>query len=102
MSDVFNVVGTWDKASYNPGDTITGTISGNDVQTTTTPVQEIVGVSLLAANGATTTYTFPPVTVNTVVATPESVVIDTTQPIVDSSGHTWQVSPNKLSITRTA
>lgn len=109
MPDQFNVTATWDKPSYNKGDTITGTITGSDVLTTTTTTQGTAGpvaVPLVAADGATTTANFPavPVTITTQVATTESVVIDTTRPITDSSPtpRTWTVSPNKLSITATA
>lgn len=39
MADVFNVTGSWDEASYTSGQTITGTISGGDVLTTTSQGQ---------------------------------------------------------------
>jgi hypothetical protein len=109
MTDVFSVTAAWDKTSYTAGQTITGTISGGDVLTTTTTTQGTAGpvtVPLVAADGATTTAVFPavPVTLTTTVATPESVVIDTTVPIVDngSPARTWVVSANKLSITAVA
>lgn len=104
-TDQFNVTGAWDKPSYAAGDTITGTISGGDVQTTTT--SETVGpvtVPIVAADGATSTVEFSPVTVTKTTATPESVTIDTTRPIVDNGANprTWVVSANLLSITATA
>lgn len=109
MSDVFSVTAAWDKASYNAGDTITGTISGTDVLTTTTTTQGTAGpltVPIVAADGAQSTVTVAavPVTVVTTTTLPESVVIDTTRPIVDSSAtpRTWTVSTDKRSITGTA
>ena len=109
MSDVFSVTAKWDKTSYNSGDTITGTISGGDVLTTTTTTTTTVGpvtVPVVAADGAKSTVGLPavPVTVTTTTTTPESVVIDTTVPIIDNGTppRTWVVSANKLSITATA
>jgi hypothetical protein len=111
MTDVFSVTASWDKASYNAGDMITGTIAGGDVSTTTTgATTQTVGpvtVPIVAANGATATVVFPAVVADfpgTTVATPESVVIDTTRAIVDSGtpARSWVVSANKLSITAVA
>ncbi len=105
MTDVFSVTAVYDKPSYNKGDTITVTISGGDVLTTITNVQ--IGpltIPVVAADGAVNTVTLPQTTATQTVATPESVVIDTTNPIVDTSPtpHTWVVSANKLSITTVA
>ena len=106
MSDDFSgVQAAWDKASYASGDTVTGTISGQDVQTTTS--ESTVGplvVPLVSADGAKSTITFPavPVTITTVL--PESVTIDTSLPIVDNGPNprTWVVSADKLSISASA
>jgi hypothetical protein len=109
MGDVFNVTAAWDKASYNAGDTITGTIAGSDVVTTTTTTQGTIGpvmIPVIAPDGATTTMPIAavPFTTTTTTTTPESVVIDTTRPIVDSGTvkRNWKVSPNLLSITAVA
>lgn len=109
MTDTFNVTGSYDKTSYLQGQTITASISGGDVLTTTTQTQGQAGpvtVPIVAADGAQSTISFPavPVTITNTVATPESVVIDTTRPIVDTSPtpRTWTVSANKLSITAAA
>ncbi len=105
MTDVFNVTASYDKPSYVQGDVITVTISGNDVLTTTANGQVgPITLPIIAADGATTTITIPQETVTITVVTPESVVIDTTRPIVDSSPtpRTWVVSDNKLSISATA
>lgn len=109
MSDQFNVTAAWDKASYAAGQTITGTISGNDVLTTTTTTTGTAGpvaIPVVAADGAQSTVSIPAVQVTTTstVATPQSVVIDTTRPIVDNgpAPRTWTVAANMLSITATA
>lgn len=105
MTDTFNVTGAYDKPSYNQGDTITVTISGGDVLTQTSQSQ--IGpltVPVVAADGATSTVSLPQTTATITTATPESVTIDTTRPVVDTSPtpRTWTVSANKLSITATA
>jgi hypothetical protein len=107
--DAFNVTAVWNQPSYTAGQTIIGTISGGDVLTTTTTSQETVGpvtIPIVAADGATSVVTLPAVqvAVTTTTATPESVVIDTTQPIVDSGtpARTWVVAANKLSISAIA
>lgn len=109
MTDVFSVTAAWNQASYTTGQTITGTISGSDVLTATTTKQTTVGpvtVPIVAADGAQSTVSLPavPVTVTTTTTTPESVVIDTTRPIVDNGtpARTWKVSADKLSISATA
>jgi hypothetical protein len=105
MTDVFNVTAAYDKPSYNQGDTITVTISGGDVLTQTLTGQiGPLAIPVVAADGATATVSLPQTTVTVTTATPESVVIDTTRPVVDTSPtpRTWTVSANKLSITATA
>lgn len=105
MTDVFNVTAAYDKASYNTGDTITVTISGGDVLTQTVSSQ--VGpltIPIVAADGATSVVSVPQTLASVTTTTPESVVIDTSKPIVDTSPtpRTWTVASNKLSITATA
>lgn len=105
MSDVFNVTAAYDKPSYVGGDVIKVTISGNDVQTVVTQSQiGPLDIPLKAADGATTTVHVPAEQATITTATPQSVVIDTSQPIVDSSSapRVWTVSADKLSITATA
>lgn len=105
MTDVFNVVGAYDKASYLQGDTITVTISGNDVLTQQSQSQVgPVTIPIVAADGAQSTITMPAEMATLTSVTPESVVIDTTRPIVDTSPmpRIWAVSTNKLSISATA
>ena len=105
MTDTFNVTAAYDQQSYTAGQTITVTISGNDVETQTLTGQiGPLAIPVVAADGATATVSLPQTTVTVTTATPESVVIDTTRPIVDTSPtpRTWTVSANKLSITATA
>lgn len=109
MTDAFSVTAAWNQASYTTGQTMTATISGNDVLTQTTTTQTTVGpitVPIVAANGAQSTVSLPavPVTVTTTATTPESVVIDTTRPIVDNGAtpRKWVVAANGLSISATA
>jgi hypothetical protein len=101
-SDKFNVTAAYDKAAYNNGDTITVTISGNDVQTSVT--QGTVGpltLHLTAADTATTDITIPaqPVTITT--TTPESVVLTG---ITDTSStpRVWTVAASGVAATATA
>lgn len=107
--DAFNVTAAWSASSYTSGQTITGTISGGDVLTKTTTTTSSVGpvsVPVVASDGAQSTVTLPavPVTVTATTATPESVVIDTSRPIVDSgpTPRKWVVAANGLSISATA
>jgi hypothetical protein len=106
MTDVFNVTATYDKpAGYNAGDTITITISGGDVLTsTTTTTIGPVTIPIVAADGAKSTVSVPAVKATTTTTTPESVLIDTSTPIVDTGTpvRVWTVSTNKLSITSIA
>ena len=105
MGDVFNVTANYDQSSYTGGQTITVTISGGDVQSVVTQSQiGPITIPLVAQDGAKTTINVPAEQATVTTVTPESVVIDTTQPIVDTSPtpRTWTVSANKLSITATA
>lgn len=105
----FNVVATWDKTNYAPGDIMTGTISGDDVHTITTIVDETVGpviVPVKSEDGDTWSVTLDSKTIPVphTTTTHDSVVIDTSVPIVDNGPNPlhWVVSANKLSITATA
>jgi hypothetical protein len=106
MADVFNVTASYDKPSYVGGDTITITISGDDVVTETT--QSMIGPLVIPlvnpSNGSTSIINVPSEIATVTTTTSESVVIDTSQPIVDSSAtpRVWTVSGNKLFITSIA
>jgi len=99
-TDLFNVTITLDKASYTAGSTITATLSGTDVQTAvaTTTVGPLTGQAV-AADGATSPVTVPAFTINSTVATNESVKIAS---ITDPSGRVWTVGANGLTATAIA
>jgi len=104
MTDTWSVSASYDKTSYNKGDTMTVTLSGGDVltQTTTTPGQSgTLTVTVTAADGAKTTVTLPPAAVNisTTVSTPQSVKITG---ILDSSGRPWTIASTGLTATAIA
>jgi hypothetical protein len=102
MSDTFNVTAAYDKAAYNAGDTITVTISGSDVLTTTT--QATAGplvVHIAAADTATQDITLPSVPVTITTTTPESVTI---VGITDNgpTPRVWTIGASKVTGTATA
>ena len=103
MTDTFNVTAAFDKASYNAGDTMKVTITGDDVltQQVQTTQTETVTVSIVAADGATTTVgpVSAPVVTTTTTTTHESVKIAS---IGDASGRTWTVDPSGLFATAVA
>lgn len=105
MADVFSVVGAYDKASYVGGDTIKITISGDDVLTSTSQSQ--VGpltIPVVAADGATSTISMPAEQATVTTVSHQSVTIDPSRAVVDTSPtpRTWSISADKLSVTSTA
>lgn len=98
MTDQFNVTGSFNKLTYNQGDQMVVTISGGDVLTSTTTETATVTVSLLAADGSTSSWvgTVPVTKTGTI---PESVLIAS---VTDSDGRTWLVAANGLSASATA
>lgn len=107
MADSFSGVSvTFDKTSYNPGDTITMTIAGEDVLTTQqTASQALSGtINLTAADGATSTLAFPAgatVNVTTTVATNESTKIASVADTQNAS-RVWTPAANGLTATAIA
>jgi hypothetical protein len=100
MPDTFNVTAAYDKASYNKGDTMTVTISGGDVLTTTSQVQSgTLSLTITAADGAVTTIPLQPVNIAVTTATPESVKITGA---VDSTGRVWTIGATGLTATAIA
>ncbi len=102
-SDTFDVTFAWSQTGpYAPGATITGSITGDDVLTTTTtePIGPLT-LTYTAADGATTVVTAPAGTYQQTVATPESVKITG---VVDNSANplTWTIASNGLSISAVA
>jgi len=99
MTDTFKVQGTVTPANPSTGDTVTLTISGDDVHTTT--VAGTIGpltLALKAAGGGTTKITVAAVPCNVVTTTHESVVITG---VTDPSGRTWAVAADGLTATAT-
>ena len=99
MTDTFRVVGAITPANPSTGDTVTLTISGDDVHTTT--VAGTIGpltLALKAAGGGTTKITVAAVPCNVVTSTHESVVITG---VTDPSGRVWTVSSDGLTATAT-
>lgn len=103
MADSFAGVSvTFDKTSYNTGDTITMTLVGEDVLTTTQSVALSGTINLVAADGATTTINFPAgSTVTTTVATNESTKISSVAD-TENPARVWTPAANGLTATATA
>src|SRR3954469_21184850 len=103
MSDVFSVTAAWSKASYNAGETMTGTISGTNAHTvsgtTTHQTTGPVVIPLSASpSGAQSIVTLAGVDVATTTGgstTNEAVLIDTTAFVAVQGGRTWVVSADK-------
>lgn len=109
MPDQFNVTAAWSKTSYTAGEQMVGTIAGTNTHTQNTTVTETggpVNIPVVAAGGAQSVVNLPVVNVlrTSTVTTTESVLIDTTRPIVDSgpAPRVWAVSADRKSITAVA
>jgi len=99
-SDQFNVTAAITPANPRTGDTLTLTISGDDVQTTeTSGTIGPLSLSLTAADGATTTLTVDAVPYTLVTSTEESVKITG---VSDPTGRVWSVADDGLTATATA
>lgn len=102
----FNVTAAWSQASYNQGDTIVGTISG-DYTTTVLGQIGIAGplqVPIVANGGAQGDAVFPAVPIMGQVPQSEAVTIDATRPIVDNGTppRQWTISADGKSINAVA
>jgi hypothetical protein len=96
----WNVTGAYDKASYNQGEVMTMTISGDYVAPVVT--QQNAGpltVSLQSDDGSVSSIVVPTVVVNVTTQVHQNVVITS---IVDGSGRTWTIAGNGKSATATA
>ena len=95
ITDQFNVTAAFDKpAGYTTGDTMTLTITGVDVVTTTENL--VVTIGLQSADGATGSIT---ATIPLTKVASDSVVITG---VTDTEGRTWTVAVSGLSATATA
>jgi hypothetical protein len=106
MADQFNVTAAYDKPSYVGGDTIKVTISGDDVVTSVATVQ-IGPLAIQVINpsdGVTQIINAPAEQATITTVAHNSVIIDTSVPIIDSSTapRVWTPSTDKLSITSVA
>ena len=101
MTDTFNVTASYDKTTYNAGDTITVSISGDDVLTTTSQGQAGPLTIHVSAGSATQDITLPSEGVTITTSTHEPVVITG---VTDNSPtpRVWTVAANGLSATSTA
>jgi hypothetical protein len=100
MTDTFNVSASYDKASYNKGDAITATISGNDVLTNTVSGNSApFSLSATMADGSTASIAMPAAAVNVTTTAPESVRITS---VSDTSGRSWTIAANGLSVSAVA
>ena len=104
MTDTFNVTASYDKTSYNKGDTMTLTISGGDVltQTTTSTSQSgTLTMTITAADGAVFSVTKSGVTVTTPITTTTAESVKITG-ISDTSGRVWTIASGGLTATAIA
>jgi hypothetical protein len=93
----FNVTAATDKTEYNTGDTVTVTIAGNATGDPTTATMTLT-VNVTAADGSVGSAPLLSIPVTTPGAE-QAVTIDS---VTDSLGHTWTVSPDRLSASATA
>ena len=101
-SDVFSVAASYDKTSYNQGQTITVTITGNDVLTTTTQGNAgPLALTITAADGSTTTVTLPTVPVTLTTTAIESVKITAIQD-TGATPRPWTIAAGGLTASATA
>jgi hypothetical protein len=104
--DTFNVTPAYDKPSYDVGDVMKVTITGNDVQTTTVVTHGQIGplaLTVTAADGATEILNVPKtdVSITSTTSSPQSVKITAVQD-TSPTPHVWVIDPSGLFITATA
>lgn len=92
MSATFNLTAALDKATYNPGETATLTVSGTVISSASS---SSLAVNVTASDGSTTSL---PLTMS-VGGTEETWQITS---VTDSSGRAWTVSADGHSATATA
>lgn len=93
MADSFNLVAAFDKPSYNPGDTMTLSVTGTVTNGTATPVNATITVT--ASDNTTTTLT----AASAVGGEALTFVISAVQ---DTGNRAWTIAANGLSATATA
>jgi len=93
MADTFNLTAAFDKSSYNPGDTMTVTVSGSVTNGSPTPVAATLTVT--AADGSTSTLA----ATSAVTGATETWAITA---VTDTASRTWTISADGHSATATA
>lgn len=100
----WNVSASYDKASYNSGETMTVSVSGSYVVESTTTTEQQSGsltLTITAADGVITTVALPPVPVT--VSVPTQIDVEwTVTGVSDTSGRNWTIAPGGKSITAVA
>lgn len=102
MTDTFNVTAAYDKANYAQGETITATISGDDVHVVQSQGQAgPLDLTVQAQGGAQQVISVPSVAVTITTTTHESVkiigVVDT-----GPTPRTWSIDASGTKVTATA
>lgn len=104
MTNTWNFIASYDKPSYDKGDTMTATISGDYVLTTTTTTQQQSGaltLTLTAADGAKTSISLPATAVNVSTTTTSHQPVKITG-VSDTSGKAWTIGATGLTATALA
>ncbi len=89
MTDTFNLTAAFDKATYNPGDLMTLTVSGTVTDGTATPVT--ASIVATASDSETTTLT--------ATATVGGQTLTYTIAVTDSGNRTWTINGNVATAT---
>lgn len=104
-STLFNVSVAFDKASYNAGETITMTLTGDATfvsdQTTTTSTGGPLNITAVADNGATTQISSPTFTVVTT-NPPTTTTLNVKLSTIAGDSRTWTIAPNGKTATAVA
>ena len=93
MADVFNLTAGFDKASYNPGDTMVLSVTGSVTAGNPTPVSATLTVT--AQDGTTTVLA----AASSVTGAPETWAITA---VSDTAGRTWTIAADGKSASATA
>ena len=93
MADNFNLTASFDKSSYNPGDTMTLTVDGTVTSGSATPVAATLTIT--AADGSTPSLA----ATSSVTGAAETWVISA---VSDTATRTWTIAADGHSATATA
>lgn len=104
MAGTWNVSASYDKSSYNAGETMIVSVAGSYVVDSTTTTEQQSGsltLTLTAADGTITSVALPPVPV-TVSVPGQTEVAWTVTEVSDTSGRNWTVAPDGKSVSAVA